>query len=114
MKKFSLFSLLGLLAFVAMPIYAQDVFFDENYIVVPEDAAVENVDEEDVAVVDEIIEEVEAIADEVEDVVLAVEEEPVIEDVSDLEVIDFSGLNGITSRSFEPSSNAGPLVRILA
>ena len=73
MKKISLFSLLGLLAFVAMPIYAQDVFFDENYIVVPEDAAVENVDEEDVAVVDEIIEEVEAIADEVEDVVLAVE-----------------------------------------
>ena len=90
MKKISLFSLLGLLAFVAMPIYAQDVYFDENYIIVPEDTTVQNVDEEDVAVADEIIEEVEAIADEVEDaaeeiedVVLAVEEEPTLEDATD-------------------------------
>jgi hypothetical protein len=73
-----------------MPIYAQDVYFDENYIIVPEDTTVQNVDEEDVAVDDEIIEEVEAIADEVEDaaeeiedVVLAVEEEPTLEDAAD-------------------------------
>ena len=37
-----------------MPIYAQDVYFDENYIVIPEDTAVEAVGavEEDVVVED--------------------------------------------------------------
>lgn len=121
MKKFSLFSLLWLLAFVAMPIYAQDVYFDENYIVVPEDTAVENVDEE--AVVDELEEE---IVNEIDNAVLAVEEEPAIEDDADWELIpelDFLDLWELTqypyqerssSVSLESSNNAGPLVRILA
>ena len=124
MKNFSLFSLLGLLAFVAMPIYAQDVYFDENYIIVPEDTTVQNVDEEDVAVADEIIEDVEAIADEVEDVaeeiedvVLAVEEEPTLEDAADWELIpelDLSDFGGITSVSLGSSNYTGPLARIIA
>ena len=120
MKKFSLFSLLGLLAFVAMPIYAQDVYFDENYIIVPEDTSIEAVgaiDEEvavdEEAVVDEVEEE---IVNEIDNAVLAVEEE-VAEDVADLDVIpelDFSDFDGITSVSFGSSSNVNPLARLIA
>ena len=120
MKKFSLFSLLWLLAFVAMPIYAQDVYFDENYIIVPEDTAVEAVGavEEDVAVDEEaIVDEVEEeIVNEIDNAVLAVEEE-VAEDVADLEVIpelDLSDFGGITNVSLGSSNYTGPLARIIA
>lgn len=117
MKKFSLFSLLGLLAFVAMPIYAQDVYFDENYIVVPEDAAVEAVDEE--AVVDEEInnEVEEEIVNDIDNAVLAVEEEPVFDRDTDEELIpelDFSDFDGFSNVALSSSSNASPLARILA
>lgn len=117
MKKFSLFSLLGLLAFVAMPIYAQDVYFDENYIVVPEDAAVEAVDEE--AVVDEEInnEVEEEIVNELDNAVLAVEEEPVFDRDANEELIpelDFSDFDGFSNVALSSSSNVSPLTRILA
>jgi hypothetical protein len=87
MKKLSLFSLLGLLASVTMPIYAQDVYFDENYIIVPEDAAVEeNLPEEDIAV-DEfdygVDEDGITLETAEEEPVLAVEEEPTLEDAAD-------------------------------
>lgn len=121
MKKFSLFSLLGLLAFVAMPIYAQDVYFDENYIVVPEDvAAEENLPEENVAVDDfdyGVDEDGITLETAEEEPVLAVEEEPTLEDAADWELIpelDLSDFSGITSVSLGSSNNAGPLARILA
>ena len=71
MKKLSLFSLFGLMAFVTMPIYAEenDVYADENYAVVTE-----NVDTEERG---NKVEE--------NDVVLAVEEEPIIEWSTDLD-----------------------------
>lgn len=118
MKKLSLFSLFGLLVFVAMPIYAQDVYFDENYIIVPEDTTVQNVDEEDVAAAEEaVVDEVEEeIVNDIDNAVLAVEEE-IAEDVADLEVIpelDLSDFGGITSVSLGSSNYTGPLALILA
>jgi len=116
MKKFSLFSLFGLLAFFAMPIYAEDVYFDENYIIVPEDTAVEaveNVAEEAAVVADEITEDMEAIAEEIEDVVLAAEEEPIIERNTDSDFMpayDVSDFDGITSVGLKSSNNANRLL----
>jgi hypothetical protein len=64
MKKLSLFSLLVLMLFISVPIYAEenDVYVGENYVVVAENVNTEEIGNE--------IEE--------NDVVLAVEEEPTI------------------------------------
>lgn len=116
MKKLSLFSLLWLLAFIAMPIYAEDVYFDENYIIVPENAVVENVDEE--ADVDEVeeenVEEVEEeIVNESDNAVLGIEEDRNID--SDLfSTHDFSDLEGFSNVAISSSRNADPLAIILA
>ncbi|MBQ5945017.1 hypothetical protein IJL65_01045 [bacterium] len=102
------------MALVAMPIYAQDVYFDENYIVVPEDAAAENLDEEDVVVNDEFDYGV----DEDGITLEAIEEEPVlpvedgIERTTDewmpaFDSSDFGEISGVTLGS---SSNANRLV----
>jgi len=121
MKKLSLFSALGLFTFVATFIYAQDVYFDENYIVVPEDVATEeNLPEEDIAV-DEfdygVDEDGITLETAEEEPVLAIEEEPTIEDATDLEAIpelDLSDFDGISSVSLVSSNNVNPLTRILA
>jgi hypothetical protein len=121
MKKLSLFSVLGLFTFVATFIYAQDVYFDENYIVVPEDVATEeNLPEEDIAV-DEfdygVDEDGITLETAEEEPVLAIEEEPTIEDATDLEAIpelDLSDFDGISSVSLVSSNNVDPLTRILA
>ena len=116
MKKLSLFSLFWLLAFVAMPIYAEDVYFDENYIVIPGESIVENLDDEDVVADEEAaVDEVEEIVNEIDNVELAVEEE-LTEDVADLDVIpelDLSDFDGITSSvSLGSSSSANILARV--
>ena len=115
MKKLSLFSLLGLLASVTMPIYAQDVYFDENYIVVPDDAVVDNVDEEDADV--EGVAVVEAVADEVEEEIVNDIDNAVLDIEENRRNIDydlFSDIKGVPSSSFEPYNNADLLIRILA
>lgn len=99
-----------------MPIYAEDVYFDENYIIVPENAVVENVDEE--ADVDEVeeenVEEVEEeIVNESDNAVLGIEEDRNID--SDLfSTHDFSDLEGFSNVAISSSRNADPLAIILA
>ena len=95
MKKLSLFSLFGLMAFVTMPIYAEenDVYADENYAVVTK-----NVDTEEIG---NKVEE--------NDVVLAVEEEPIIEWSTDLDV---SQVN-INIKDIEGSKNNQPKINLI-
>lgn len=117
MKKLALFSLLWLLSFVAMPIYAEenDVYFDENYIIISEDAAEDLTTEKATADEDanNVVEE--------NEIVLTVGEEPTIEGTTDLDedstlIPEFDISDAFAEEIWEglSSSNLNPAILALA